>query len=106
MYWRGRFGSWISEVSSQDHSFMLGIDAADVLMNGAAEPTLDYSDFVPGRQSTERKLLEGLQVFNKTMSEMNEKGNVVQSRRMTGGMANLWRRSLRLWRVRLSTRFS
>ena len=90
IYSRGRFGSWRYEVGNQDHSFMLGVEAADNIVNGAAELTLNYPDFVNGRQNTERRLVEGLQLFGqKNMSEMKENGNVVQGRRMTGGKADL-----------------
>lgn len=90
IYSRGRFGSWRYEVGNQDHSFMLGVEAADNIVNGAAELTLNYPDFVNGRQNTERRLVEGLQLFGKkTMSEVKGNGNVVQGRRMTGGKAEL-----------------
>ena len=42
IYSRGRFGSWRYEVGNQDHSFMLGVEAADNIVNGAAELTLNY----------------------------------------------------------------
>jgi hypothetical protein len=59
-------------------------------VNGAAELTLNYPDFVNGRQNTERRLVEGLQLFGKkAMSEVRENGNVIQGRRMTGGKAEL-----------------
>ena len=90
IYSRGRFGSWRYEVGNQDHSFMLGVEAADNIVNGAAELTLNYPDFVNGRQNTERRLIEGSQLFGKkTMSEPKENGKVVQGRRMTGGKAEL-----------------
>lgn len=62
---RGRFGSWRYEVGNQDHSFMLGVEAADNIVNGAVEMTLNYPDFVNGRQNTERRLVEGAQIYAK-----------------------------------------
>jgi len=60
---RGRFGSWRYEVGNQDHSFMLGVEAVDHLVNGATELTLNYPDFVNSRQNTERRLTDGAQFF-------------------------------------------
>ena len=60
---RGRFGSWRYEVGNQDHSFMLGVEAADHVVNGAVELTLNYPDFVNGRANNERRLVDGAQVF-------------------------------------------
>jgi hypothetical protein len=62
---RGRFGSWRYEVGNQDHSFMLGVEAVDNIINGAVELTLNYPDFVNTRQNTERRLRDGAQVFAK-----------------------------------------
>ncbi|RMZ80819.1 hypothetical protein DV737_g2882, partial [Chaetothyriales sp. CBS 132003] len=62
IYSRGRFGSWRYEVGNQDHSFMLGVEAADNIVNGAAELTLNYPDFVNGRKNDERRLVEGAQL--------------------------------------------
>lgn len=63
IYSRGRFGSWRYEVGNQDHSFMLGVEAADNIVNGATELTLNYPDFVNGRANKERRLVEGAQFF-------------------------------------------
>lgn len=68
---RGRFGSWRYEVGNQDHSFMLGVEAADNIVNGAVELTLNYPDFVNGRQNTERRLVEGAQVFGKNKKALD-----------------------------------
>jgi hypothetical protein len=65
IYSRGRFGSWRYEVGNQDHSFMLGVEAVDNIVNGAAELTLNYPDFVNSRANTERRLVEGAQLFAK-----------------------------------------
>ena len=40
---RGRFGSWRYEVGNQDHSFMLGVEAVDSIINGAVELTRTLS---------------------------------------------------------------
>ncbi|KAG5301493.1 UDP-galactopyranose mutase [Histoplasma ohiense] len=67
---RGRFGSWRYEVGNQDHSFMLGVEAVDNIVNGAVELTLNYPDFVNGRQNGERRLVDGAQLLAKKR-EMN-----------------------------------
>ncbi|KAJ9621570.1 hypothetical protein H2203_007057 [Taxawa tesnikishii (nom. ined.)] len=60
---RGRFGSWRYEVGNQDHSFMLGVEAVDNIVNGAVELTLNYPDFVNSRVNNERRLVDGAQFF-------------------------------------------
>lgn len=92
IYSRGRFGSWRYEVGNQDHSFMLGVEAADNIVNGAVELTLNYPDFVNGRQNAERRLVEGAQLFGKKAIHgdlADRSKNVVSGRRMTGGKAEL-----------------
>ena len=42
---RGRFGSYKYEVSNQDHSFMLGVEAVDNMLTGEEEVTLDRPDY-------------------------------------------------------------
>jgi protoporphyrinogen oxidase len=69
---RGRFGSWRYEVGNQDHSFMLGVEAADHIVNGAAELTLNYPDFVNTRSNTERRLVDGAQFFKSKKGIRNE----------------------------------
>jgi protoporphyrinogen oxidase len=71
---RGRFGSWRYEVGNQDHSFMLGVEAVDHIVNGAVELTLNHPDFVNGRQNSERRLKDGAQVFAKPSLALKNKG--------------------------------
>jgi len=48
---------------------MLGVEAADHIVNGAVELTLNYPDFVNGRQNTERRLYDGSQVFKNNATD-------------------------------------
>ncbi|EME42488.1 hypothetical protein DOTSEDRAFT_73354 [Dothistroma septosporum NZE10] len=72
---RGRFGSWRYEVGNQDHSFMLGVEATDNIVNGAVELTLNYPDFVNSRANAERRLIDGAQMFSKNKLNSNANGS-------------------------------
>lgn len=73
IYSRGRFGSWRYEVGNQDSSFMLGVEAVDHIVHGAIELTLNYPDFVNGRQNTERRLFSHGEIFsNKATDKADE----------------------------------
>jgi hypothetical protein len=88
---RGRFGSWRYEVGNQDHSFMLGVEAADHIVNGAVELTLNYPDFVNGRQNTERRLMEGSHAFrNQATDKADAAGDakIVDVEANKAGIAN------------------
>ena len=50
---RGRFGSYKYEVGNQDHSLMLGVEAADNLLFGAKELTLGHPAIVNGKKNEE-----------------------------------------------------
>ena len=55
---RGRFGSWKYEVGNQDHSLMLGVEAADAVLFGAAELTLRHPNVVNARKNEELRFAE------------------------------------------------
>jgi hypothetical protein len=46
VFTRGRFGSWKYEVGNQDHSYMLGVEAVDRILESREEITLNYPDIV------------------------------------------------------------
>ena len=46
IYSRGRFGSWKYEVSNQDHSLMLGVEAVDRALLNSEEPTQRFAPLV------------------------------------------------------------
>lgn len=50
---RGRFGSYKYEVANQDHSLMLGVEAADNIVAGTLEATLNHPNVVNGMRNTE-----------------------------------------------------
>ena len=87
IYSRGRFGSWRYEVGNQDHSFMLGVEAADNIVNGAAELTLNYPDFVNGRVNHERRLVDGAQFF-KSMKGIRDTGKPLKPDSTAGAKVN------------------
>lgn len=51
---------------------MLGVEAADHIVNGTVELTLNYPDFVNGRVNNERRLVDGAQFF-KSMTGIRNK---------------------------------
>ncbi len=46
VYSRGRFGAWKYEVGNTDHSFMQGVEAADRILHGREETTLNHPEIV------------------------------------------------------------
>ena len=51
-------GCWLL-VANQYHSFMLGVEAADNIVSGGVELTLNYPNVVNGRKNDERRLNPG-----------------------------------------------
>ena len=54
---------------------MLGVEAADNIVNGAPELTLNYPDFVNGRVNHERRLVDGAQLFAAAKHQMENETN-------------------------------
>jgi protoporphyrinogen oxidase len=46
IYSRGRFGAWMYEVGNMDHSFMQGVEAAQNILSGAPEITIEETEEV------------------------------------------------------------
>ena len=53
-YSRGRFGGWRYEVGNQDHSFMQGVEVADLIMRGIPEDTYPYPNYVNSWKNSNR----------------------------------------------------
>jgi hypothetical protein len=53
---RGRFGTWKYEVSNQDHSLMLGVEAVDRALLGVDEITQNYASIVNGRRDQQGRV--------------------------------------------------
>lgn len=56
IYSRGRFGGWRYEVGNQDHSFMQGVELADLLIRGVEEETYPHPEIVNSMKATNRFL--------------------------------------------------
>jgi hypothetical protein len=70
---------------------MLGVEAADHIVNGAVELTLNYPDFVNSRKNEERRLIEGNQIFrNKATGKVAAAGDakIVDIEANKAGLAN------------------
>jgi hypothetical protein len=53
MWSRGRFGAYKYEVANQDHSLMMGVEAADNILLGTKELTLNHPNIVNAKKNTE-----------------------------------------------------
>ena len=66
---------------------MLGVEAADHIVNGAAELTLNYPDFVNGRVNHERRLVDGAQFF-KSRKGVRDEGKPLKPNGVANGVVN------------------
>ena len=48
------------EVANQDHSLMLGVEAADNVLHGTLELTLNFADIVNAKKNTQLKYTKGV----------------------------------------------
>lgn len=64
---------------------MLGVEAADNIVNGAPELTLNYPDFVNGRVNHERRLVDGAQLFAAAKHQKGNKANTAAVDEGKGG---------------------
>ena len=70
---------------------MLGVEAVDHIVHGAIELTLNYPDFVNGRQNTERRLFSHGEIFSNKATERADKAaeaKVVDIRANRAGSVN------------------
>ena len=82
LYARGRFGGWRYEVSSQDHSFMQGVEVADLIMKGIPEETYPDSNRVNSMKASNRNLsrctiASQVPAYEFVISHYNEKKDVM-----------------------------
>ena len=54
IYSRGRFGGWRYEVGNQDHSFMQGVEVAELIMRGVPEDSYPDPNYVNSRTNINR----------------------------------------------------